>query len=236
MLTASIADLPSEMAGNIIPAIATTNAIIAGLVVMQAMNLLSHNTSATKNVFLKAEPSKPLGTYLPAPPDPKCAVCRDVYIPFKVNLAKCTLGEFVLDVVGKWLKEGLKGDVNGHGDAEMDEDDDEFETSILEGGRVLADPDFDDNHDRTLADLGVERGKMLTVLDEAEKYRPFHFCICEPYVGVLSSRVALLKLLPVIPRRPGLMSFRQNPPSSRIAPPNPPPALQNPQNRRSSIP
>lgn len=161
------------MAGNIIPAIATTNAIIAGLIVMQAMNLLSRKASTAKNVFLKAEPSKPLGTYVPQPPDLNCAVCRDVYIPFKVDLAKCTLGQFVLDVVERWLRNGLH-QVNG--DSEMDD----YECSILEGGRVLADPDFDDNHDRTLADLGVERGKILTVLDEDEKYRPVHFCICQP--------------------------------------------------------
>ena len=30
----------AEMAGNIIPAIATTNAIIAGLIVLQALHLL----------------------------------------------------------------------------------------------------------------------------------------------------------------------------------------------------
>lgn len=177
------AKVPVEMAGNIIPAIATTNAIIAGLIVMQAMNLLSCDISAAQNVFLKADPSKPLGIYVPQPPDPKCAVCRDVYIPFRVDLSRCTLGEFVLDVVGKWLKQGLRGDANGDADAEMDEEEDEFECSILEGGRVLADLDFDDNHGRTLAHLGVERGKMLTVLDEDELYRPVHFCVCEPCVS-----------------------------------------------------
>ena len=174
------------MAGNIIPAIATTNAIIAGFVVMQAMNLLSRDISLAKNVFLKAEPSKPIGIYLPQTPDPKCAVCRDVFIPFRVDLAKCTLGEFVLDVVGKWLTEGLHGQASGNGGndgnggTELDGREEDHQWEIFEGGRVLADPDFDDNHERTLADLGVERGKMLTVLDEDEKFRPVHFCICEP--------------------------------------------------------
>ena len=173
------ADISSEMAGNIIPAIATTNAIIAGLIVMQALNLLSGHITAAKKVFLKAEASKPLGVYLSQPPSPHCAVCRDVYIPFKVDLSKCTLGEFVLDVVKRWLKGGLHGETNGDEDANIDLEDFEFECSILEGGRVLADPDFDDNHGRTLGDLGVERGNLLTVLDEDERYRPVHFCICE---------------------------------------------------------
>ena len=166
------------MAGNIIPAIATTNAIIAGLIVMQALNVLSKNVKAMKNVFLKGEPSKPLGVWLPQAPNEKCPVCGDVYIQFKVDVATCTLGEFVSDVVGDWLSPGLSERPNATGD---DEDGSTgFACSVLEGGRLLADPDFEDNHERTLADLGVVRGKTLTVLDEDEKYRPIHFYISQP--------------------------------------------------------
>jgi hypothetical protein len=38
------------MAGNIIPAIATTNAVIAGIVVMQAYKILNGQLSETKRV------------------------------------------------------------------------------------------------------------------------------------------------------------------------------------------
>lgn len=172
--------IPAEMAGNIIPAIATTNAIIAGFVVMKAVNLLTSDTITLKNVYLKAEPAKPLGIYNLQPPDPSCAVCRDVYLPFKVDLARCTLREFVLDVVGKWLMEGINGQANGNEEMGVDTDGRDVEWEVLEGKRVLADPDFDDNHARTLEDLGVDRGMMLTVLDEDERYRPIHFCICAP--------------------------------------------------------
>jgi len=58
------------------------------------------------------------------------------------------------------------------------EEDEDFECSVLEGGRILADPDDEDNHSRTLADLGIERGKMITIMDEEEKYRPIHFYLC----------------------------------------------------------
>jgi ubiquitin-like 1-activating enzyme E1 B len=39
-----------EMAGNIIPAIATTNAIIAGMIVMQVFKLLNDQLAECKNV------------------------------------------------------------------------------------------------------------------------------------------------------------------------------------------
>lgn len=40
----------SAMAGNIIPAIATTNAIIAGLIVMEALKVISGNIEQCKAV------------------------------------------------------------------------------------------------------------------------------------------------------------------------------------------
>ena len=41
------------MAGNIIPAIATTNAIISGVIVMQALNILSGKLDKCKTVSVK---------------------------------------------------------------------------------------------------------------------------------------------------------------------------------------
>lgn len=41
------------MAGNIIPAIATTNAIIAGMIVMQSFKILNEKLNECKTVHIK---------------------------------------------------------------------------------------------------------------------------------------------------------------------------------------
>lgn len=156
------------MAGNIIPAIATTNAVIAGLIVMQAVSMLANPSAERYNkYFLRQAPSLPVMGYQQPLPNPGCAVCRDAYIPIKVDPKKCTLGQFAREVVGDWLKAGL-------------DDDDDFECSILEGGRILADPDDTDNYDRTLEDLKIGQGQTLSLDDADDKYRMIHFCLTAP--------------------------------------------------------
>ena len=159
------------MAGNIIPAIATTNAIIAGLVVMQALNLLTQNISNARNVYIRSNSTLPLGYSIPVKPDPKCAICRDLYISLKADTTRITLGTFVDEIVKKWLVSRLD---NGSG----------LELSVNEGSRILYDPWEDeeddgpaDNSEKTLADLGVGRGSIVTVRDMNDEYRPVQFCI-----------------------------------------------------------
>lgn len=154
------------MAGNIIPAIATTNAIIAGFIVMRALNILSNDWSKCNNVFLKGDPSRPLGNFATQLPEPNCGVCRDVYIALRCDETKLTLGSFVNDIVRGWL--GWK---------ENDEGED-MELSIYEDKRLLADPDFDDNYEKTLEELGVVGGKMLTVADEDGVFVNVQFALC----------------------------------------------------------
>lgn len=156
------------MAGNIIPAIATTNAVIAGFIVMAALRVLS-GKGKPLGASLRPNASRPIAMDGSQPPNPFCGICKDTYVPFKVDLQKCTLGEFVEDIVKGWLAKAVP-----------EQGDEDTEWITLEGGRILADPDFDDNHAKTLAELGIERGKMVTVQDEDLKLRPIHFCVCEP--------------------------------------------------------
>lgn len=153
----------TEMAGNIIPAIATTNAVIAGIIVLQALQVLrslsSHPHSThlgaerTRSVYLQSgRPSVPLGAIFVSPPNPRCTVCRDKYVHVKCDPSRLTLGELSEAVmVAEAMITGEKREI-----------------SIYEGGRVLSDPDFGDNLGRTLDEMGCGKGKFISFVDEAE--------------------------------------------------------------------
>ncbi|KAK1230948.1 E1 ubiquitin-activating protein uba2 [Marasmius sp. AFHP31] len=133
-----------EMAGNIIPAIATTNAIIAGLIVLQALHLLRRSYDKLRNVYIQFKPAVPLSTVNLSPPNPACGICRDTYTSVLCDPSRATLGDVVKGVLG----------------------DDDREVSVYEDKRVLSDPDWDDNNDRTLESLNVTRGNFLSIVDE----------------------------------------------------------------------
>ena len=69
-----------SMAGNILPAIATTNAVIAGCIVMEALKILNKQEDKCKTVYLRRQPNprkKILVTEALEPPNPKCYVCAE---------------------------------------------------------------------------------------------------------------------------------------------------------------
>ena len=68
-----------EMAGNIIPAIATSNAIIAGLIVLQAVRVLRAQLDKCKDVSLRKESvsNKLICPNVPEERNGNCVVCMD---------------------------------------------------------------------------------------------------------------------------------------------------------------
>ncbi|KAI0339312.1 hypothetical protein BDW22DRAFT_1409173 [Trametopsis cervina] len=187
-----------EMAGNIIPAIATTNAIIAGLIVLQALHLLKKSYNSLRNVHVQFRPNLPLSTINLSTPNPKCGVCRDTYTQVLCDPSRVTLGQVVEAVLGD-------GDSSGTGPRDV---------SVYEEQRVLSDPDWDDNNERTLESLNVSRGKFLSIVDEEGEYATIQVAIgalppnhpVEEEPLVLPQRVPLpprvVKTEPVAQKRP----------------------------------
>lgn len=137
-----------QIAGNIIPAIATTNAVISGMVVVQALHVLAERWDALRVVSLARRATRVFTTFPPDRPNASCGVCQDVYVRVGVDVARTTLQQ-VLDTARSSL---------GYTD--------DAELSLAHGTRILFDLDLDDNLGKTLAQLNVAPGDLLSVVDE----------------------------------------------------------------------
>ncbi|KAH6891255.1 hypothetical protein B0T10DRAFT_306604 [Thelonectria olida] len=138
-----------QMAGNIIPAIATTNAIVAGLCVLQSFKVLRGEYTQSKEVFLTPfAPARLLAPDRSREPNPNCPVCSVFNTSVTVDLSRATLSDIVEDLIKLKL---------GYGDKE-------FVVSNDVG--ILYDYDETDNLPKKLSDLGIQKDSFLTVIDE----------------------------------------------------------------------
>lgn len=145
------------MAGNIIPAIATTNAMTAGLCVLQAFKVLRYTDPEqlkrqAKSVFLNRGTDRMLAPETLSAPNPECPTCSVAQITLTVDIKRATLGNLVNEV----LKEQL-----GYGE----------EFSITKEGDLLFDADEDAHLDKTFSELGLATGSSVTVIDDADEDR-----------------------------------------------------------------
>lgn len=135
-----------QMAGNIIPAIATTNAMVAGLCVMQAFKVLKGEYARTKWLWLW---NGALRTDRLEDPNPECAVCSVAMARVHVDTDKATLNDLVQDILRTKL---------GYGE----------ELTVMSEAGLVYDPDLEDNLGKKLTDLNIGDASFLLVKDEED--------------------------------------------------------------------
>lgn len=172
-----------QMAGNIIPAIATTNAMTASLCVLQAFKVLRSQLAAAKMVFLTRGTERVLSSESLRPPNPYCATCSVTYATLLVDPKKATLRNLV-DMLQQQLHYGA-------------------EISIKRDNDLLYDIDEDVHLEETFESLGVKGDSFVTVCDEAEEHAKVDvtFCIVEEEAGEGQARVRLEAELSVPEKR-----------------------------------
>lgn len=162
------------IAGNIIPAIATTNAIVAGLQILQCFSVLRAQLDVnTKNdtalTTLRQDcsyvnclrNSTRNGLFLTAaslePPNPKCFVCSKASIPIQLTVNKWTLSDFVAKICKANLGfENPSISMADSGDCIWEEGD-EADADTFAGNAVKLLP--------TLPCGGIHNGTVLSVED-----------------------------------------------------------------------
>ena len=154
------------MAGNIIHAVATTNAIVSGLIVIEAIKILHKRMDQTRYTFVleHASNGRLLQPMSKDDPNPKCAVCGNARVELVCDTTKFTKG----DLVKRVLKE--KFSVN--------------EPTVQFGGNLLHETGEDLDEDevehyasldpRTLDKLpggGVVNGTILLIEDYSQDFK-----------------------------------------------------------------
>lgn len=139
-----------QMAGNIIPAIATTNATTAALCVLEAFKIMQGNLQKSKMVFLAKSADRMINQESLRPPQPDCAICGNAQATLKADTSKATLDELVEQLLK--VKLGYKG-----------------ELSISTDVGIVYDPDMEDNLSKTLQELGIEKDTFITIRDEEDE-------------------------------------------------------------------
>ncbi|KAM4059143.1 thiF family protein [Hirsutella rhossiliensis] len=141
-----------QMAGNIIPAIATTNAIVAGLSVLESFKVLRGEFAQSKEVFLTPFASaRLLASDRSREPNLECPVCGVFNTSIVVDPARATLNDVVEDIVKLKL---------GFGDKEF---------VVNNDIGILCDADETENLPKTLSELGIHEGSFLTIIDEDDE-------------------------------------------------------------------
>ncbi|KAH4262472.1 ubiquitin-activating enzyme E1-like [Parastagonospora nodorum] len=138
-----------QMAGNIIPAIATTNAMTAGLCVLQAFKVMRGQLNKAKFSFLTRTTERVLASDRLLPPNPNCATCGVAYATLVVDTKRAKLSNLVETLTAQL----------GYGE----------DFSIKRDADLLYDVDEDVHLEKSFEELSLKADTFITVFDEADE-------------------------------------------------------------------
>ncbi|KAK6159501.1 hypothetical protein DH2020_006815 [Rehmannia glutinosa] len=147
------------IAGNIVHAVATTNAIIAGLIVIEAIKVLQNDTKNYRMTYCLEHPSRKmlLMPVEPFEPNKSCYVCSETPLTLEINTHRSKLRDLVDKIVKAKL--GMNLPLIMHGSALLYEVGDDLEEDEV--------ANYAANLEKVLSDLPspVVGGTILTIED-----------------------------------------------------------------------
>ncbi|XP_023411391.1 SUMO-activating enzyme subunit 2 isoform X2 [Loxodonta africana] len=149
-----------SMAGNIIPAVATTNAVIAGLIVLEGLKILAGKIDQCRAIFLNKQPNPRKKLLVPCaldPPNPNCYVCASKpEVTVRLNVHKVT----VLTLQDKIVKEKFAMVAP---DVQIEDGKGTILISSEEG-------ETEANNHKKLSEFGIRNGSRLQADDFLQDY------------------------------------------------------------------
>jgi ubiquitin-like 1-activating enzyme E1 B len=151
-----------SIAGSIIPAVATTNAIVAGLQCLNLKKILRAKVEgkltgeAVRDIWVQFPRPTAAGYILqpskPSPPRPDCFACSNNYKVVRISdFSKISVKQFVDETVA-----GIFGTP---------------EVTVFAGNEIVFDPFEEDEmsakYDRSLTEWGIESGAILQLEGES---------------------------------------------------------------------
>ncbi|GLT86187.1 hypothetical protein SLE2022_043430 [Rubroshorea leprosula] len=152
------------IAGNIVHAVATTNAIVAGLIVIEAIKVLQKDSNNYRMTYCLEHPARKM-LLLPAEPfepNKSCYVCSETPLSLEVNTCRSKLRDFVEKIVK--VKLGMNFPLIMHGSQILYEVGDDLEADMV--------AIYSANLEKVLCELPspVTSGTMLTIEDLQQEF------------------------------------------------------------------